>query len=176
MASSFSGGAHFPRHLTVAAAAGPAFVDFLLYVGVALIATIYFLITRGVNYLAPPEQMVVAAFGLLLLTVFGLCVGMVTGPIAAITKEVRYAIAYIIQFWYFITPIVYPISGIPEKYRPIAELNPITAPVEMVKYGFLSTAPPGTKSLISCAVGMVVVIVGGLHMFSRFERAAVDRL
>jgi lipopolysaccharide transport system permease protein len=176
MASSFSGGAHFPRHLVVAASAGPAVVDFLLYAGVAILATLYFLITQGTNYLAPPQQMPVGLLGLVILTIFGLGVGMVTGPLAALTKEVRYAIAYVVQFWYFITPIIYPISGIPEKYRPIAELNPITAPVEMVKFGFLSTAPPGATSIVSCVIGLVVVIVGGLHLFSRFEQAAVDRL
>ncbi len=176
MAGSFSGGAHFPRALIAVASAGPAIVDFLLYAWMAILATLYFLIVQGHNYLAPPPQMVLGLLGLFLLIVFGLAVGLITGPFAAITKEVRYAIAYIVQFWYFITPIIVPISELPKKYRPVMELNPLTGPVEMVKFGFLSTAPPEPLSLLSTAIGLVVFVGGGLTLFSRFEAKAVERL
>jgi lipopolysaccharide transport system permease protein len=173
---SISGGLHFPRTALMAGATAPSVLDFLLYAGVAIIGTLYYLFARGHNYLAPPNQMVVGVLGLAILMLFGLSLGLFTGPLAMITKEVRYAIAYLTQFWYYITPVVYPISSLPPQYRSIAELNPITAPVEMVKFGFLSTAPPQAKSLISCFIGLAVMLFGGLWFFSRLEHAAVDRL
>jgi lipopolysaccharide transport system permease protein len=173
---SIAGGLYFPRTALIAGATAPAVVDFFLYAAVAIIGTVYYLLAQGHNYLAPPKQMVVGVLGLGILMLFGLSMGLFTAPIAMITKEVRYAIGYLTQFWYYITPVVYPISTLPKEYRSIALLNPITAPIEMVKFGFLSTAPPETTSLISCFIGLAVMLFGGLSFFSRLEHAAVDRL
>jgi lipopolysaccharide transport system permease protein len=173
---SISGGLHFPRSTLIAGAAGPATLDFLLYGGVALAGWAYYLIAQGHNYLAPPKQMVVGILGLAILMLFGLSIGLFTAPISMITKEVRYGIGYLTQFWYFITPVVYPISTLPHKYQAIAALNPITGPIEMVKFGFVSTAPPETRSLISCSIGLGVLLFVGLWFFSRLEQTAVERL
>jgi lipopolysaccharide transport system permease protein len=82
----------------------------------------------------------------------------------------------VVQFWYFATPVIYPISSLPPQYRPIAELNPLSAPVEMVKFGFLDTAAPEVKSMLVSFASLALVLFGGLWMFNRFERAAVARL
>jgi ABC-type polysaccharide/polyol phosphate export permease len=83
---------------------------------------------------------------------------------------------YVIQFWMMVTPIVFDIDHIPDKYRTIVELNPLTGPVEMVQFGFLSTSPPATVSLITTVVGLTVLVIGGFVFSSRFERTAVARL
>jgi len=173
---SITRGLHFPRSMAVAATAVPAFIDFVLYALVAILGTVYYLVARHHWYLAAPQQMIIGVFGLVILILFGLALGMFTSPLAALTKEVRYVVTYTNQFLYFVTPIVYPISALPAKYRVIAEYNPLTGPIEMVKYGFVSTAPPEMKSLIVSFVGLGVVGCGGLWFSSRFERAAVARL
>jgi ABC-type polysaccharide/polyol phosphate export permease len=99
-----------------------------------------------------------------------------TGPLMMVTKEVRYIQMYVIQFWMMITPIVFDIDHIPPQYRTIVEFNPLTAPVEMVQYGFLSTSPPATTSMITAFVTLVVLVLGGFAFSSRFERVAVSRL
>jgi ABC-type polysaccharide/polyol phosphate export permease len=127
-------------------------------------------------YLVPSKQVVIAAAGLLLLAAWGLTVALFTAPLSTYARDVRYSFNYVTQFWYFLTPIAYPISSIPPQYQPIAEANPLTAPVEMVKYGFLQTAPPTTKSIATCFIGLAVLGVLGLWLFTRMERAAVQRL
>jgi lipopolysaccharide transport system permease protein len=176
MSRSIASGVHFPRTLPVIAATFPAAVDFLLYALVAVVGTLYYLIAKGQNYLAPIEQMPVAALGVLLLVMLGLSFGMVIAPLAVVTKEVRYLLGYGMQFWYFVTPVVYAVSSLPQKYQPIAVYNPVTAPLEMIRYGLLSTSAPETASIISCAVTIPVFLVIGLLVSSRFERAAVARL
>jgi lipopolysaccharide transport system permease protein len=169
-------GLHFPRSVLLAGALAPAAMDFVLYSGVAIVGTIYYLLVQQHNYLAPPPQMVVGVLGLALLMLFGLALSLFTAPLAMITKEIRYLLGFVTQFWYFVTPVVYAISTLPPKYRLIAEANPITAPIEMVKFGFLSTAPPETISLFTCFVGLFVLLATGLWFFSRCEHAAVQRL
>lgn len=169
-------GLHFPRSMAVTATALPAFLDFLLYALVAIIGTVYYLIVRHHWYLAPPQQMIIGVAGLAILIVFGLALGLFTSPLNMITKEFRYVVTYTNQFLYFVTPIVYPISALPPKYRMIAEYNPLTGPIEMVKFGFVSSAPPEMKSLMVSFVGLGVVLCAGLWFSSRFERTAVARL
>jgi homopolymeric O-antigen transport system permease protein len=175
-AGSFSGGSFFPRIMVVAGSSGPAIMDFLINQAFFMIAIAYFSITRGTNYLAPPQQWPTGVLGLFLLLLFGLSIGLFTGPLTAITKEIRYITSYFIQFLLFVTPVYYPISELPKKYQPIIELNPLTAPIELVQFGFVSSAFPSSLSITSCLVGIVVFCGGGLAFFNRFERAFVGRL
>jgi ABC-type polysaccharide/polyol phosphate export permease len=71
---------------------------------------------------------------------------------------------------------VYPISQLPPQFQPIAIYNPLTAPVEMVKYGFLQTAPPKAASVMVCLITLAVLLPVGIWLFGKFERAAVSRL
>jgi lipopolysaccharide transport system permease protein len=175
-AGSFSGGSFFPRIMVVAGSTGPAIMDFLINQMVFLLLIGYFLIFRGTNYLAPPEQWPTGILGLFILLVFGLSFGLVTGPLTAITKEIRYVTSYFVQFLVFITPIYYPISSLNENYQKILELNPLTAPIELVQFGFVGSAGPAPISIASCVIGIVVLCGGGLSFFNRFERAFVARL
>jgi ABC-type polysaccharide/polyol phosphate export permease len=85
-------------------------------------------------------------------------------------------LSYFTQFLYFVTPVVYDLNHIPQQYRMIAEVNPLTAPMELVKYGFLSTGPPSATSVTISIVGLGALTFFGLSFFSRLERAAVERL
>jgi ABC-type polysaccharide/polyol phosphate export permease len=169
-------GLYFPSVGLIGGSIGPVMIDFLLYSAVAIIGTFYYLVVQGRDYLAGPSSMLVGVLGLFLLLVFGLSLSLIIAPLGMITKEIRYLISYLLQFWYLITPVVYDLNHIPAKYRLYAEVNPITAPIEMVKSGFVSTGGPTTLSLISCFIGLGVALFGGLAFFSRFERAAVERL
>jgi lipopolysaccharide transport system permease protein len=176
MTRSLTKGLHLPRSLASVAAAAPAVVDFTIHSILAFGTIAYYSIKTGQNFLAPFQQWSIGFVGLLLLLCFGLAIGLFTGPLMIVTKEVRYLQMYVIQFWMMITPIVFDIDHIPDKYRTIVEFNPLTGPVEMVQFGFLSTSPPATTSLITSFVALIVLVIGGFTFASRFERAAVARL
>jgi lipopolysaccharide transport system permease protein len=169
-------GVHVPRSLVSAATIFPTMMDFLLYSLIAIVGVFYYLIFRGHWYLAPPQQQVIGIFGLMLMTLFGIAVGLFIAPIAANTKEIRFVITYFVQFLYFMTPIVKPLSNLHGIYYTIGLWNPLTAPIELVNYGFLGTNDLYPESLLSSAVGLVVLTIGGLVFSTRFERAAVARL
>jgi ABC-2 type transport system permease protein len=120
--------------------------------------------------------MIVGFFGLFVMILFGLGLGLFVAPLAANTKEVRYVLAYFVSFLYFITPIIKPLSDLHGVYHTIALWNPLTAPIEMVNYGFLGTNDLEPESVLSSAIALIVILVSGLWFSSRFERAAVARL
>jgi lipopolysaccharide transport system permease protein len=174
--SSVARGLHCPRMLIQAATIFPTMMDFFFYMLIALIGLFYFLLVRGHWYLAPAVQMPVGFLGLFVMILYGIAVGLFIAPIAGNTKEVRYVLTYFISFLYFVTPIVKPLTHLHGIYYTVALWNPLTAPIEMVNYGFLGTNDLKVQSVLSSAVALVAILLTGLWFQSRFERAAVARL
>ena len=175
MSNRFVKNAHAPWLPRMMGLILPGLVDFALYTAVAIGAIFYYLATRGKLYIVPSTAVGIACLGIVLLAAWGLALALIMAPLTQGVRDVRYLFNYVTAFWYYMTPITYPISSLPPKYQPIAELNPLTAPVEMVKYGFLQTAPPTVTEYAACLIGLVVFGTFGLWMFNRFERAAVER-
>ena len=165
-----------PRLTAVAAAIVPAAVDFAIYTAIAATILVYHRIADGVFYAGTGSTTLLALPGLAVLALLGLVVSLWTSPAGAPARDVRFTIGYVLAFVFVITPVIYPISAVPDRYRVLAELNPVTAPIETVKYALLSTAPPATTSLWSTAIAIVVLGVGGLWTFARAECRATARL
>jgi len=75
-----------------------------------------------------------------------------------------------------VTPVLFPLSAVPEKYRLIFFINPMTPIVEMYKWGLLGIGQfPGAELALSIAV-MLAILSTGVVYFNRSEAASVDRL
>jgi lipopolysaccharide transport system permease protein len=89
-------------------------------------------------------------------------------------RDVAFGIPFITQIWMYATPIIYPLSLVPERYRWIAGLNPLTAVVEGFRWSMLGTAFPSASATASCLVSVVVLVGTGVFAFRRTERTIVD--
>jgi lipopolysaccharide transport system permease protein len=167
---------NLPRGTAVAAAIVPGLLDFLIYASIGLAGVAYYYVKTGRFYLTLGPTTVFAGLGLGLLCVWVFSIGLWLSPLAARARDVRFLLGYVFSFWYLVTPVIYPTSFLPMKYRPIAEYNPLTAPVEFVKYGLLGTSPPTHGSIISSLAALALVLVGGLYIFNRSEHAASARV
>jgi len=89
-------------------------------------------------------------------------------------RDVNYLVPFIAQFWLYATPVVYPSSLIPEKWRVIYGLNPMAGVVEGFRWALFGTGDgPGPMLLVS--VGMVLfLLVSGAFFFRRMERTFAD--
>ena len=88
-------------------------------------------------------------------------------------RDVRYTINFLIQFWLFATPVVYPSSIVPERWRALYGLNPMAGVVEGFRWALLGTQPPGSMLAVSVAV-VIVLLIGGLFYFRRMEQEFAD--
>jgi lipopolysaccharide transport system permease protein len=147
----------------------PAFT-FLIYVGIIACALAYFVLTRGEFYLVLSPETLLVPCALGMLVVFGWACGLWFSPLAPRARDVRRLAGYVIGFWYFLTPVMYPLGEIPSGYRFLANLNPITAPLELVKEGVLGVGDVTTLGLVCYFVALVLVGVPGLRMFLSKER------
>jgi lipopolysaccharide transport system permease protein len=100
--------------------------------------------------------------------------GLFLSALSAKYRDIRYTIVFLMQFWMFASPVVYPASILPEKYRLIYAINPMTGVIEGFRSGLLGTgAFPVNMILISAAVSIVVFIIGSFY-FRHTERYFAD--
>jgi homopolymeric O-antigen transport system permease protein len=89
-------------------------------------------------------------------------------------RDVRYTIPFLVQFWLFVTPVAYAASLVPERWRPLYALNPMTGVVEGFRWALLGRREaPGPVLAVSVA-SVLLLLVGGLFYFRRMERRFAD--
>lgn len=97
--------------------------------------------------------------------------------LTALTSKYRdfaFLTPIMVQIWMYATPVIYPLSQIPEKWRSLAALNPMVMPTETIRYMFLGQGSlSGGHMAISAGV-TVLLLVTGLLVFNRVEKTFVD--
>jgi lipopolysaccharide transport system permease protein len=157
---------YFPRLVIPISAVLAGLVDFAIAFGILLVFFIYY----GI---APTAAVITLPLFLLLAMITALGVGLWLSALNVNYRDVRYTIPFLTQFWLFATPIAYPSSLIPERWRAFYGLNPMAGVVEGFRWALLGTAPPGPMLAVSVAMA-VSLLVGGLFYFRRMERTFAD--
>ena len=106
--------------------------------------------------------------------VSALSVGLWLSALNVQYRDVRYVIPFLTQFWMFVTPVAYPSSLVPEKWRTLFGLNPMAGVVEGFRWALLGkSTSPGPLLWVSIAAVMIL-LVGGLIYFRRMESTFAD--
>ena len=111
---------------------------------------------------------------LLLALMTALGVGFWLSALNAQYRDIRYAIPFLAQFWLFATPVVYPASIVPDQWRLLYGLNPMTGVVEGFRWALLGKTGEPDAMLAVSAVAVLVIFIGGLFYFSRVEDTFAD--
>ncbi len=90
-------------------------------------------------------------------------------------RDVRYTIGFALQFWLFVSPIVFPSSLVDDEWRWALALNPMTGLLDGFRWATLDAAPPPAADAVSAAVALLL-LVSGLAFFHRVERSFADRI
>lgn len=104
----------------------------------------------------------------------GLGVGLWISSLSAKYRDFAHVSAFLTQLWFYVTPVVIPLSQVPERFRWASSLNPMTGTVESYKYAFLGAGTVDPKYLAISAATTVLILVTGLILFSRTERTFID--
>ncbi len=111
---------------------------------------------------------------LLQMAMLGLGVGILVSSMTTKYKDLRFAMGFLTQLWMYGTPIVYPLSLVPEWLRPWYVLNPMVAVIEFFRYAFLGTGTVRWSYLaISWFVTLLLLFLG-IVLFSRIEKTFMD--
>lgn len=158
-------GIYMPRSLLVLSAVIPACVDFLVNFSFVVLGLVYYVFRVHHLYLVVGMRLLLAPAGLLLMLLMGLGVGLTLAGVGARGRDLQFSLPFVLNFLYFLTPVIYPLTQFPEKYRPIAELNPMTGAVEMVRDGLFATHTLSPDAAI-VSVLAVIILWGPLHWYA----------
>ena len=111
---------------------------------------------------------------LLLALTSAMAVGLWLSAMNVKYRDIRYVVPFLTQFWMYATPIAYSSSLIPEQWRWLYSLNPMTGVVEGFRWALLGKSGLDVFSLSISAVVVVVLLVSGLYYFKRMENTFAD--
>ena len=109
---------------------------------------------------------------LAMLTAMGL--SLFTSAMNVKYRDVRHAIPFVIQIWMFASPIVYPVSLVPEQWRWLYGLNPMAGVIEGFRWALLGRSAPDPVVMAESVVVLFVVLIAGLVYFKQVERQFAD--
>jgi homopolymeric O-antigen transport system permease protein len=160
---------YFPRIYAPLSAALTPLVDLALTMIIAVVLFAYY---RRL----PSWHLVLMPVFILLAIVAALGMGLWFTGIMVRYRDAGFALPFAIQVAMYVTPVVYPSTFIPERFRWLLALNPLTAVIEGFRWSLLGTKPPSVVALlVSTAIG-VVVLIAGVYFFRRTERTIVDMI
>jgi lipopolysaccharide transport system permease protein len=158
---------YFPRLILPLTSLASGLVDF----------TIQFLLLCGMMAwfgVTPGWQIVLVPVLLFLCMLTALAVGLWLTALNVKYRDIGLMVPFLIQMWMWLTPIAYPSSLIPEQWRPLYGLNPMTGIVEGFRWVLFGSATPDWNMMgISFAV-VATLFMGGLYYFRKVERTFAD--
>jgi lipopolysaccharide transport system permease protein len=157
----------FPRLILPLSGTMSGLVDFLISL------CLFFGLMNWYGFAVTWRVVVLPGFLLLaLLTALG--IGLWFAALNVRYRDIGYVVPFLTQIWMFASPIIYPASMIPEKYRWLYSLNPMTGVIEAFRWTLLGKAHPDFLMIAVSAIVVLGVFAGGLVFFRRMERTFAD--
>jgi lipopolysaccharide transport system permease protein len=161
---------YFPRIIVPLSSVFANLVDFLIAFVIMIGMMFFFKIPLTVNMLWLPVFLLLA-----IITALG--VGLWFSALLVMYRDVNYLLPFITQLWFFISPVVYGSSMIPEKFSWLYSLNPMSGVIEGFRWAIYGSAQTisGTMIAISSSISLAIFI-SGLFFFRRMERVFADMI
>jgi len=99
--------------------------------------------------------------------------GLLLSALTVKYRDIRHTLPFVLQLWMFLTPVVYPLSVVPQKWRWLMYINPLTGIVEGIRSVFTAQHFNWT-ALVFTTVAMVVMLIWSVHTFRRIEKSFAD--
>lgn len=159
---------YFPRMIIPLASVMSSVVDFLIGFTILIGMMFYFKITPTIATLWLPLLILLA-----LITALG--VGFWSSALMVRYRDVGYIMPFVSNLWMYLTPVVYPVSMIPEKWHVLYFLNPMAGVVEGFRYALLGTTQSFSSGMILISATIaILLLVTGMFYFRRMEKQFAD--
>jgi lipopolysaccharide transport system permease protein len=110
----------------------------------------------------------------LIITSFALAISLFLSATQVRFRDIGVAVPLLLQLWLFATPVIYPLSAVPSRFRSVYNLNPMVAVIESFRQVLLRGAPPDFRSLTIAAILSVVLLFLSYVYFKHFETTMAD--
>lgn len=170
--SGIFGKVYFPRLVVPISVVITNLITFAIQFTVFIILLIFFYfqgaaIKPGIWILATPLL-------LLQMAALGLAVGIIVSSMTTRYRDLAFLVAFGVQLWMYATPVVYPMSQIPAKWKWIFAFNPMASVIETFRHAFMGTSSPNLLLIVASFGLTLVLLLIGIFLFTRVERTFAD--
>lgn len=110
------------------------------------------------------------------MALFALSIGMIITSLTTKYRDLRFLVAFAVQLFMYATPIAYPISAIPEKYKYIILSNPMTPIITGFRYSLLGSGTYDIYQLLNSMLIILIIFLFGIIIFNRVEKTFLDTI
>lgn len=143
---------YFPKEILSITAVGASFLDFLLGFLVFFFLMVFYRMPFYWTWIWIPLLILVQIILMLGVILFASAVNV-------FYRDIRYMIPLTLQLWFYATPVIYPISAVPEWLKPLYALNPMTAIIDSYRRTILLGQPPSPYLIISIVISLVGLFI-----------------
>jgi lipopolysaccharide transport system permease protein len=158
---------YFPRLIVPVSAIISGIIDFAIAFVFLLGLMLWF-------HIVPTWGAIALPIFLLLTLITALAVGLWLSALDVRYRDVGHAIPFLIQIWMFLSPVAYPLSVVPEKWRLLYSLNPMVGVIEGFRWALLGKESPDFKVIAVSTAVVVALLLSGVVYFKRIERTFAD--
>ncbi|HEY6362695.1 MAG TPA: ABC transporter permease [Vicinamibacterales bacterium] len=165
---------YVPRVIMPIGAMALAVLDLVIKLGVLAATIAYFWARDGRSYLAFGSSSALIVVALLLAVLFAFSLALFTSVWSERTREVRFVLNQLTAVWYVATPVLYPMSSVPEEWRTWVLLNPMAPITNAFNYGLFGIGEPHLRELGIAALVALALLTAGIRYFAAQDAATID--
>ena len=170
------GKVYFPRLIVPLSGITSNLLKMLIQLSLFIIVYIYYYFTLENNTLSPNWSLLLFPFYIFLIGFHAMSWGLIISSMTTKYRDMKFLVQFGIQLFMYATPVIYPLSAAPEKYRAILELNPLTPIFEAFKYGCLGCGSLDWGGLLYSTLFLCVTLFLSVIVFTRVERNFMDTI
>lgn len=166
------GKVYFPRLIMPLSIVFSGLLKFAVQFGLFIVVVFYFAFVEGSIH--PNLWILATPFLILLMAAFSLGLGMLFSSLTNKYKDLVFLLTFGIQLFMYATPVAYSISSIPEKFKWVINVNPLTGIFECFRFAFLGSGSFDLFSLAYSTIVTALVFLVGVVVFNKVEKSFMD--
>ena len=170
--ASIFGKVYFPRLIMPLSIVASSLLKFAVQFALFIFVVLYY--TFVAQRIQPNIWILFTPVLILLMALFALGVGMIFSSLTTKYKDLTFLLAFGIQLFMYITPVVYPSSALPEKFQILAKINPLSSIFECFRYAYLGTGTFTITDLLISTLVIVFLFFAGVLVFNKVEKSFMD--
>ena len=170
--ASIFGKVYFPRLIMPLSIVASSLLKFAVQFALFILVVLYY--TFVAQSIQPNIWILFTPVLILLMALFALGVGMIFSSLTTKYKDLTFLLAFGIQLFMYITPVVYPSSALPEKFQILAKINPLSSIFECFRYAYLGTGTFTIADLLISTLVIVFLFFTGVLVFNKVEKSFMD--
>jgi lipopolysaccharide transport system permease protein len=170
--SSLFGKVYFPRLAVPVSILISNLIAFAIQFALFLLFVLYYWLVAGV--VTPNWSVVLLPIYILMMAGLGLGFGIIVSALTTRYRDLQFLVRFGVQLAMYATPVIYPLSSIPDRYQIFIRANPMTSIVEGFRYSFLGSGTIDIWNLLYSFVFMLATLVIGILLFNRIEATFMD--